>query len=31
MGADVQATQGAMASEIMILTMLNRNGSVPAH
>ena len=31
MGADVLATQGAMASATMILTMLNQINSVPAH
>ena len=30
MGADVLATQGARTSATMILTMLNRNNSVPA-
>ena len=30
MGADAQATQGAMASATMILIMLDRNNSVPA-
>ena len=30
MGADVLVMQGAMASATMILTMLNRNNSVPA-
>ena len=30
MGADVLATQGAMAAATVILTMLNRNNSVPA-
>ena len=30
MGADVLATQGARASEIMMFTMLNRVNSVPA-
>ena len=31
MGADVLATQGARASATMILSVLNRNNSVPAH
>ena len=30
MGVDVQAMQGAWASAAMILTMLDRNKSVPA-
>ena len=31
MGAEVLATQGAMASPVMLLIVLNRIDSVPAH